>query len=92
MANANSKKEPAVGKRKRLIPIGDIEQVLKSTQQIVAHLTVILKDLKQEKITDIEFDGVGLAERGLMAIGSYASAIRGAITDPKSQKVVAGKK
>lgn len=86
------KKDPVEGKRKRLIPVGDIEQVLKDVQRVTAHLTVILKDLKQEKITDIEFDGVGLAERGLIAIGSYAAAIRGAVTDPKSKKVYAGKK
>jgi hypothetical protein len=91
MANVG-KKEPEIGKRKRMVPIGDIEVVLKQMQQVSAHLVVILKDLKQEKITDIEFDGVGLAERGMMALGSYASAIRGAITDPKSQKVYAGGK
>ncbi len=80
------------GKRKQVMALVDIELALDGIDRARAQLFNVIRELKAEHIISIAFDGVGNAKRGQEAIGSYASALRGAITDPKCEKVYATKK
>jgi len=75
--------------RKRLTPLTEIETARKAVEAVLDRLDITLGDLRKAKITDIAFDGIGNATRGVNAIGSYVAAIRGAIDDPNCEKVYA---
>lgn len=75
-----------MGARKKLTPVSEIDAAKDAIVAVLARLEITLGDLRKAKITDIAFDGIGNATRGVNAVGSYVAAIRGAIDDPNCEK------
>lgn len=77
----------AARKNKRMMSVQAIRDAVDKIDFARAKLASVLNELDEERIIELEFAGVLYAGRAEMAIGSYSSAIRGAITDPRCVKV-----
>lgn len=75
--------------RKQPVSVQDIRDVIAGIDLARAELVDVLQELDARRITQIAFDGIGNAQRGIFSLQSYGSAIRGAVTDPRSTKVYA---
>ena len=79
----------AKGVRKRQLSVQEIREALAELDQARVEMDAVLVNLDAKRIVEIEFDGVGNAHRAALALGGYCSAISGAITDPRCNKVYA---
>ena len=79
----------AKGVRKRQLSVQEIRDALAELDQARVEMDAVLANLAAKRIVEIEFDGVGNAHRAALALGGYCSAISGAITDPRCNKVYA---
>lgn len=77
------------GVRKRQLSVQQIREALAELDQARVEMDAVLANLAAKRIVEIEFDGVGNAHRAALALGGYCSAISGAITDPRCNKVYA---
>lgn len=77
--------------RKQLVSIEHFRHLLIEMERPMAVLRVAIDQMEELGITELEIDGAGLADRGLVLLGSYASNVGAAITNPKKKKVIAPK-
>ena len=75
--------------RKKYVTVQEIREAVSKIDDARATIEVALRELDDQNIIGMSFDGVGWAARALDALKSYGAAIRGAIHDPRSEKVYA---
>ena len=89
MAAKKSVGEPAKYVRKKYVTVQEIREAVSKIDDARATIEVALRELDDQNIIGMSFDGVGWAARAIDAMKSYGAAIRGAIHDPRSEKVYA---
>ena len=89
MATKKSVSEPAKYVRKKYVTVQEIREAVSRIDDARATIEVALKELDDQHIVGMSFDGVGWAARALDALKSYGAAVRGAIHDPRSEKTFA---